>query len=135
MVEEGQLLWEPSAERLQQLNIMVFTDWLGETRGLHFADYAALQRWSVEHLDDFWAALWEYFEVQSSAPYECVLANRDMPGAEWFPGAQLNYAEHIFRRFSDSEAALVFACEDCEMSALSWQELRAKVKALAAWLR
>ena len=135
MVEEGQLLWEPSAERLQQLNITVFTDWLAETRGLHFADYAALQRWSVEHLDDFWGALWEYFEVQSSSPYECVLANRDMPGAEWFPGAQLNYAEHIFRRFSDSEAALVFASEDCEMSALSWQELTAKVQALAAWLR
>jgi len=135
MVEEGQLLWEPSAERLQQLNITVFTDWLGETRGLYFADYAALQRWSVEHLDDFWGALWEYFEVQSSSPYECVLANRDMPGAEWFPGARLNYAEHIFRRFSDSEAALVFASEDCEMSALSWQELTAKVKVLAAWLR
>ena len=135
MVEEGQLLWEPSAERLQQLNITVFTDWLAETRGLHFADYAALQRWSVEHLDDFWGALWEYFEVQSSSPYECVLANRDMPGAEWFPGAQLNYAEHIFRRFSDSEAALVFASEDCEMSALSWQELTEKVKVLAAWLR
>jgi len=135
MVEEGQLLWEPSAERLQQLNITVFTDWLGETRGLQFADYAALQRWSIEHLEDFWSALWDYFEVQSSSPYECVLANRDMPGAEWFPGAQLNYAEHIFRRFSDNEAALVFASEDCEMSALSWQELTAKVKVLAAWFR
>jgi acetoacetyl-CoA synthetase len=114
VVEEGQLLWKPSEDWLRRSNIRAFTDWLERTRGLQFTDYSALHRWSVEHLEVFWAAIWEYFEVQSSSQYDCVLENRNMPGAEWFPGAGLNYAEHIFRRFSDSKAALVFASEDRE---------------------
>ncbi len=135
MVEEGQLLWKPSEEWLRQANVTAFTEWLGRTRDLQFADYAALHRWSVEHLEDFWAAIWDYFEVQSSSQYDCVLANRNMPGAQWFPGAHLNYAEHIFRRFNKNEAALVFASEDHELSELGWQELAAKVNVLARWLR
>ena len=135
MVEEGQLLWKPSEEWLRQANVTAFTAWLGRTRDLQFADYAALHRWSVEHLEDFWTAIWDYFEVQSSSPYDCVLANRNMPGAQWFPGAHLNYAEHIFRRFNDDEAALVFASEDHELSELGWQELAAKVNVLSRWLR
>ena len=135
MVEEGQLLWKPSENWLRQANITAFTEWLGRTRDLQFADYAALHRWSVEHLEDFWTAIWDYFEVQSSSQYDCVLANRNMPGAQWFPGAHLNYAEHIFRRFNDDEAALVFASEDHELSELGWQELAAKVNVLARWLR
>jgi acetoacetyl-CoA synthetase len=135
MVEEGQLLWTPSEEWLRRSNISAFTDWLERTRGLQFADYPALYSWSVEHLEDFWAAIWEYFEVQSSTQYDCVLASRDMPGAEWFPGASLNYAEHIFRRFSDSEAALVFAGEDRDLSELSWRDLKARVTVIARWLR
>ena len=135
MVEEGQLLWKPSEEWLRQANVTAFTEWLGRTRDLQFADYPALHRWSVEHLEEFWTAIWDYFEVQSSSPYDCVLANRNMPGAQWFPGAHLNYAEHIFRRFNDDEAALVFASEDHELSELGWQELAAKVNVLARWLR
>ena len=135
MVEEGQLLRKPSENWLRQANITAFTEWLGRTRDLQFADYAALHRWSVEHLEDFWTAIWDYFEVQSSSQYDCVLANRNMPGAQWFPGAHLNYAEHIFRRFNDDEAALVFASEDHELSELGWQELAAKVNVLARWLR
>ena len=135
MVEEGQLLWKPSEEWLRQANVTAFTEWLGRTRDLQFADYAALHRWSVEHLEDFWTAIWDYFEVQSSSPYDCVLANRNMPGVQWFPGAHLNYAEHIFRRFNKNEAALVFASEDHELSELGWQELAAKVNVLARWLR
>ena len=135
MVEEGQLLWKPSEVWLRQANVTAFTEWLGRTRDLQFADYAALHRWSVEHLEDFWTAIWDYFEVQSSSPYDCVLANRNMPGAQWFPGAHLNYAEHIFRRFNDDEAALVFASEDHELSELGWQELAAKVNVLSRWLR
>ncbi len=135
MVEEGQLLWKPSENWLRQANITAFTEWLGRTRDLQFAGYAALHRWSVEHLEDFWTAIWDYFEVQSSSPYDCVLANRNMPGAQWFPGAHLNYAEHIFRRFNNNEAALVFASEDHELSELGWPELAAKVNVLSRWLR
>jgi len=135
MAEVGQLLWKPSEEWLRQANVTAFTAWLGRTRDLQFADYAALHRWSVEHLEDFWTAIWDYFEVQSSSPYDCVLANRNMPGAQWFPGAHLNYAEHIFRRFNNNEAALVFASENHELSELGWPELAAKVNVLARWLR
>jgi acetoacetyl-CoA synthetase len=135
MVEEGQLLWQPSDDWLRQSNIRAFTDWLSESRGMQFDDYAALHRWSVESLEDFWGAIWEYFDVQSSSPYDCVLAKRDMPGAEWFPGARLNYAEHVFRRFDEDAPALVFASEDRELAELSWQELASKVSVLAAWLR
>jgi len=135
MAKAGQLLWKPPEDWLRQANITAFTEWLGRTRDLQFADYPALHRWSVEHLEDFWAAIWEYFDVQSSSQYDHVLANHNMPGAQWFPGARLNYAEHIFRRFSDNEAALVFASEGRELRELSWQELAAKVNALAQWLR
>ncbi len=135
MAKAGQLLWKPPEDWLRQANVTAFTEWLGRTRDLQFADYPALHRWSVEHLEDFWAAIWEYFDIQSSSQYDCVLANHNMPGAQWFPGARLNYAEHIFRRRSDSEAALVFASEDRELRELSWQELAAKVNVLARWLR
>lgn len=135
MVEEGQLLWEPSAERIDNLNIRAFTDWLGKARNLHFNDYRELQRWSVEHLEDFWEAIWEYFDVQSSAPYECVLRDKHMPGAEWFPGAELNYAEHIFRGRDDKVTALLFASEDRELTEMTWGELRSKVSVLAKWFR
>ncbi len=135
MVDVGQLLWEPGKERLENLNIDAFIEWLGQTRKLEFDDYRSLQRWSVAHLEDFWEAIWEYFEIQSSSPYECVLRKREMPGAEWFPGAKLNYAEHIFRRRNASDTALVYTGEDSELAEMSWGELTGKVAMLAAWLR
>ena len=68
--------------------------WLGERRGLDLRDWDALWRWSVEDLEGFWGAVWEYFGVTAHTPYLRVLAERTMPGARWFPGATLNYAEH-----------------------------------------
>ena len=135
MVEEGQLLWEPGKGRLENLNIDAFKDWLGKTRKLKFNDYRELHRWSVEHLEDFWEAIWEYFRVQSSTPYECVLRERKMPGAQWFPGTHLNYAEHIFRHKEPTETAMVFASENRELAEMTWAELRAKVSVLAQWFR
>lgn len=135
MVEEGQLLWEPSAERLANLNIDKFTDWLGKTRKLTFGDYRELHRWSVEHLEDFWEAIWEYFRVQSSTPCECVLRERKMPGAQWFPGAHLNYAEYIFRDKDPAETAMVYASEERQLAEMTWGDLRAKVSVLAKWFR
>jgi acetoacetyl-CoA synthetase len=135
MVKEGALLWEPPAEWVAEANITAFTKWLEETRGLKFDEYRALQRWSVDRLEDFWAAIWQYFDVRSSTPYECVLEKREMPGANWFPGAYLNFAEHIFRNYSDDVPALIFAGEERELTELSWQELRTKVGILARHLK
>ena len=134
-VSQGELLWQPPAEWVAGANVTAFREWLHRTRGLRFEGYQDLWRWSVDHLDDFWAAIWEYFDVQSSEPYECVLAKRDMPGAVWFPGARLNYAEHIFRRRRDDLPALVHAGEARALEELGWDELEKRVRSLAHWLK
>src|ERR687888_1087590 len=84
-----------------------FIDWLRAERGVKADDYEALWSWSVEHPDDFWASLWDFFSVQASAPYGAVLADASMPGARWFPGARLNYAEQVFAQASSDRPALV----------------------------
>ena len=135
MVKQGDLMWEPPAEWVADASITAYTAWLAETRGLSFDDFQSLWRWSVDNLDDFWASVWDYFEVQSSAPYDQVLGQREMPGAEWFPGARINYAQHIFRNRRDDAPALVHAGEDRALEPLSWDELERRVRALADWLR
>jgi acetoacetyl-CoA synthetase len=135
MVKQGDLLWEPPANWVAQSNISKFSAWLGQTRDLQFADYQDMHRWSVEHLDDFWAAIWEFFEVQTSSPYGSVLANRTMPGAVWFPGARINYAEHIFRKRRTDRPAMVYAGEGMDIDALSWKDFERRVRSLADWLR
>src|SRR5260221_10343719 len=87
----AELLWTPSSERIERANITQFA----RKHGLP-EDYGSLWQWSVDHLDEFWAAIWDEY-VDADAPYERVLGRRGMPGAEWFPGARLNYAKHIFR--------------------------------------
>src|SRR2546430_8370354 len=88
-------LWEPAKERRDSAEMTRFAAWAGRRSGVTFADYEALRRWSVERLEDFWAAMWEYAGVRASRPYERVLDSRRMPGARWFEGAQLNYAENL----------------------------------------
>jgi acetoacetyl-CoA synthetase len=96
-ISEGTLLWTPSPERVAQAHLTRFAHWLRRERGLAFPDFASLWQWSVSEIEAFWQAIWDYFDVRASSPPECVLASRAMPGAQWFPGARLNYAEHILR--------------------------------------
>jgi acetoacetyl-CoA synthetase len=129
-------LWEPSAERVERANVTRFARWVAETRGVDVADgYDALWRWSVEDIDGFWAAVWEFFEVRAEAPYDAVLGRRDMPGAEWFPGARLNYAEHVFRGKDDSALALQHAGELRELDSWTWADLRDHTARIATGLR
>jgi acetoacetyl-CoA synthetase len=128
------LLWEPSAEFRQQTNMTAYMSWLAETRGLKFADYAALQRWSVADLEAFWQSIWDYYRVQSSTPVARVLSSHAMPGAQWFAGASLNFAEHIFRGRSDARPALLAADEQRDPHELSWADLEAQVASVAAYL-
>jgi acetoacetyl-CoA synthetase len=109
--------------------------WLEAERGLRFQDYDALWRWSVDDLDGFWAAIWDFFAVQADGDRTTVLGSREMPGARWFPDTQLNYAEHVFAGKDDGETAILHASELRELDELSWGELRAQVAALAAALR
>ncbi|MBA2395755.1 MAG: acetoacetate--CoA ligase [Ktedonobacteraceae bacterium] len=132
---EGQPLWEPSAEMKQQANVTHYAQWLEDTKQLHFTSREELWQWSVTNIEDFWASLWEYFHVQSSTPYTTVLTERKMPGAKWFLGAELNYAEHVFRNATPDRPALLFRSERHELVTISWDELRQKVSAIAQALR
>jgi acetoacetyl-CoA synthetase len=131
----AELLWEPSAELVERARLTGFMRWLESERGLHFADYDALWRWSVDDLDSFWGAIWDFFDVQADGDPSTVLASREMPGARWFPETSLNYAEHVFAGKDDAETAILHASELRELDALSWGELRSQVAALAAALR
>jgi acetoacetyl-CoA synthetase len=133
-VEEGELLWTPSVARLEQAQLTHFTRWLAQ-RGRRFDSYAALWQWSVDDLEGFWGSIWEYFEVRASQPYERVLGRRSMPGAQWFPGAKLNFAEHVLRHERAGADALLFLSERRALSALSWADLGNQVRKLAMRLR
>ncbi len=124
---EAQILWAPTPEMVERSQLTRYIGWLAENRDLHFDDYHALWRWSVTEIEEFWGTLWEYFEVISDGPYEEVLKERVMPGARWFEGANLNYAEHIFRGKDEHEVAVVYASELRELSELRWGELREQV--------
>ena len=112
---------------MERATITRYVRWLEETRGLRFDDYAALWQWSVDDLEAFWSSIWEFGEVKARSGYERVLGRREMPGAEWFPGARLNYAEHIFAAGAGPSAALVARSETRDDVTLSWDELRAQV--------
>lgn len=133
------VLWQPSDALQRESNLRRYMDWLAQHRSLVFADYDALWRWSVSDIESFWASLWDYFDVRASRPPERVLAERRMPGAQWFPGAKLNYAEHAFRNAAGDRPALIFRTETTtlrpETITLSWDELRHAVAAVAAMLR
>ncbi len=131
----GELLWEPSAELVERSRLRELMDWLERERGLRFGGYHELWQWSVDDLDGFWSAIWEFFEVQADGAAEPVLGSRGMPGAEWFPNAALNYAEHVFRGRDDDEVAILHASELRQLGELRWGELRRQVAAVAAGLR
>ena len=132
---EAQILWAPTPEMVERSQLTRYIRWLAENRDLHFDDYHALWRWSVTEIEEFWGTLWEYFEVISDGPYDQVLAERVMPGARWFDGANLNYAEHIFRGKDEHEVAVLYASELRELSELRWGELREQVAAIREGLQ
>ena len=134
--ERGQLLWEPSPESVERAAMTRYMHWLAEHRGVDVVgDYHALWRWSVAELEEFWRSIWDFFEVQASRPPAAVLAERTMPGARWFEGAELNYAQHLFRDKPDDAVAIVHASELRELGELRWGELREQVASAAAGLR
>ena len=93
----GDLLWTPPDDARQRSRVGDFLGWLARERGLDFAGYPDLWEWSTTDLSGFWGAVWEYFDVLGHTPATGVLTQARMPGARWFPGATLNYAEHVLR--------------------------------------
>ncbi|GAA3774877.1 acetoacetate--CoA ligase [Streptomyces phyllanthi] len=131
-------LWQPDQARIARAQITEFQAWAAEHHGAPSeGGYAALHLWSVEELETFWKAVTEWFDIRFSTPYARVLADRSMPGAQWFPGATLNYAEHALRAAATraDEPALLHVDETHEPRPVTWSELRRQVASLAAELR
>ncbi|PUE61482.1 acetoacetate--CoA ligase [Limnohabitans sp. 2KL-17] len=119
--------------------IRLYQNWLRDQRGLSFATYDELWRWSVTDLDAFWQSIWDYFQFESITPYTAVLANNVMPGAKWFPGAKTNYAHQVLRHAKPAHEAGFLAVISLNEKGLrremSWPELRRQVAAMALHLQ
>jgi acetoacetyl-CoA synthetase len=103
----GDILWRPPEDLAQTTEIGRFMTWLRDHRDREFGSYEELWRWSVDDLEGFWGSIWDFYEIRAHAPYERVLGSSTMPGAQWFPGAQLNYAEHLVGREEDRDRIAV----------------------------
>ena len=123
--------------------LRLYQNWLAAERGLSFNSYEALWHWSTTDLDGFWQSIWDYFALQSPTPHTAVLATRSMPGAQWFPGAQVNYAQQVFRHVDAAHAAglpAILSHNEKSLTGgahreLSWPELRRQVASLALHLQ
>ncbi|MBK4733116.1 acetoacetate--CoA ligase [Noviherbaspirillum pedocola] len=132
-------LWIPSDTRLAQSHLSDYLQWLEREKKFRFDDYDALWQWSVAHVEAFWESIWQYFGLRSSTPYTQVLDAHRMPGARWFEGARLNFAEQAFRfhtEGADAERPAIIARSELRgRIELSWREFRRQVTALANSLR
>jgi acetoacetyl-CoA synthetase len=119
--------------------VRLYTQWLEKHHGLKFEDYQAMWRWSVTELDQFWGTMWEYLDLQSPTPHTAVLAKNAMPGAVWFPGAKVNYAQQVLRHVAPAHHAGMLAIisdnEKGQRRELTWPDLRRHVAALARHLQ
>ena len=128
-------LWRPAEARKQQANIARFIEKVNARHGLNLDSYAQLYQWSIDHLPEFWAAVWEFAGIKYSRPYDAVVddINR-FPGAKWFPGAQLNFAENLLR-YRDDQTAFIFRGETQIAKRMSYAELYDSVARLALSLK
>jgi acetoacetyl-CoA synthetase len=135
-VQAGDLLWAPTADRVANANITAYLTWLKETRDLAFDGYPDLWEWSVTETEAFWQTIWDYHDIIAAEQPTAVFGNnRTMPGAQWFPGATLNYAENVLARERPGEVALYYHSETVPVTPLLWDDLAGKVRILATQLR
>ncbi|MGY1815516.1 acetoacetate--CoA ligase [Blastococcus sp. SYSU D00820] len=128
-------IWEPDPAQVERSRITAFMRTVERTHGVDLPDYEALWRWSVDSLEDFWQACWDFFDMRSDPAPGVVLASSDMPGAEWFPGVRLNYVAHVFRDRDPDAVAVVEVVESGASRSLTWAELERQVATAAAALR
>ncbi len=132
----GDILWEPPADLRRSTEIGRFMEFAERRHGRQFGGYADLWRWSVEDLEGFWGSIWEFYDLRAHTPFETVLASREMPGAVWFPGARLNYAEHLVGRDEDADRVAVVAQSQTRPEIeLTFGELREQVARARAGLQ
>jgi acetoacetyl-CoA synthetase len=131
---ERDVLWTPTPQRVAASRMAHFQRWLAQTRDVHTGDYLSLWRWSVTDLDEFWSSMWDYFDVIGTRG-DMALADARMPGAQWFPGARVNWAQNLLRRPESAEPAIIGTDEQGVTSTLSWAQLSRQVANLGAALR
>jgi acetoacetyl-CoA synthetase len=134
-IDEGALLWQPTAATIEDANLTAYMRWLADRRGLAFSNYRDLWHWSVTNVPDFWHSIWDYFSVRASRQPDEILADRQMPGARWFSGARLNYAENIFARMKTDGPAILYQAENDSTLAIGREELYAQTAALVQALQ
>jgi acetoacetyl-CoA synthetase len=133
----GKVLWTPPVDVLEKSRMGRYLTWLREERGIDKADYAALYDWSVNDLPAFWQSIWDYFDVRAYAQPTGVLPEATMPGAKWFPGATLNWAEHVLRMpgLADDDPAVLAYSQTRSPAMLTAARLRDQVRRVAAGLK
>lgn len=125
--------WVPTDRDIADAQVAEFARFVEQRTGGAYPDYQALWRWSVEDIDGFWAALWDYFDLGDRE--ETVLQGDDMPGARWFPGTTLNYVDQIVRNARTDRPAIIYVSEDAPDREMSWDELLGRTAAFADTLR
>ncbi len=135
MSRNPELLWEPDEAFAQRTRMRAYMRWLEAERGVRAQTYDELWRWSVAELDAFWASIAAYFDVRFAAPPSAALGAREMPGAQWFPGATLSYPEHVFRDRDDDTVAIRHASELRPLAQMTWGELRELTARIQGGLR
>jgi len=131
----SKLLWKPSEEQIRNSNMYRFMNIVNQKYGQNFTDYASLYEWSIENIADFWATMWDFADIVASKPYEQVIDDVDkMPGAHWFSGARLNFAQNLLR-YRDDRLALIFKGEGQASTRMTYAELYDEVARLAKALK
>ncbi len=131
----AKLLWEPSEKQIKESNMYRFMTFINETYNQSFSEFSSLYDWSVENISEFWAAFWEFADIVHSKPYDQVIDDvSKMPGAKWFSGAELNFAENLLR-YRDDQVALIFKGEDQPSTRMTYAQLYDEVARLAKSLR
>ena len=131
----SKILWQPSEEQIKQTNMYRFIQYVNGRYNLSISNYPELYQWSVDQIPDFWAAMWDFADIIHSQPHEQVVDDLNkMPGAEWFVGARLNFAENLLR-YRDDELAIIFKGENQEPVRLTYAELYDEVARMAASLK
>jgi acetoacetyl-CoA synthetase len=131
----AELLWKPSEEQIKKTNMYRFMNFINERFGTNFKEYEPLHQWSIDNISEFWAAFWEFAEVIHSKSYDQVVDDvSKMPGAKWFSGARLNFAENLLR-YRDDQIALIFKGEAQESTKMTYAQLYDEVARLARSLK
>ena len=131
----AKLLWKPSEDKIKNSNMYRFMGLINEKYNQNFTGYAPLYQWSIENIPDFWAAMWEFADIKASKSYDQVIDDvTKMPGAKWFSGARLNFAENLLR-YRDDQVALIFKGEDHDSTTMTYSELYDEVAAVAKSLK